>query len=237
MIHIFHTSAAQLARKREQLARRSLVAVGLPGLGVLLWAWSIPVVQFHHHSGCDFTGVAFEALETPPVSPRYLEVPFQTELAPPAPEKLPVFPEAPPISLPEELALEGADADDEADDSEIETELFPIATKQPGKQTASAPPPAADSGAFTPPAYLDCPQPPYPPHLRQRRISGTVGVCITVAADGTPTQVQISAPSGHPALDSLARRWILQHWRFSPACRSGHPIQASVSTSITFALS
>jgi hypothetical protein len=45
MIHIIHTPAAVLARRRETLARRCLAAVLLPGLGVLLWAAATPIIE------------------------------------------------------------------------------------------------------------------------------------------------------------------------------------------------
>lgn len=236
MIHVFHTPAATLARRREQLARRCLVAVGLPVLGVLLWALSTPVIQYHGSADCNFTGVLFEPVKNKdapmqPLSPAIHELPA------PAPAALPVALAECPVPAPETLAMEW-EADDAMAD-EFDTPPDALTASAPPQQMAAAAgqKPQADRGTFTPPAYLHCPQPPYPAHLRQRRASGTVGVSITVAADGAPTEVQITSPSGHPALDSLARRWILQHWRFTPAQQDGRTLAASVRTSITFSLS
>lgn len=90
------------------------------------------------------------------------------------------------------------------------------------------------SAAPTPPVYREVPKPPYPPSLRARRISGSVGVRIAVSAEGVPTEVTITAPSGHSEFDTTVRRWILAHWRFHPAQANGTPIAAHVQTRVDF---
>ena len=61
------------------------------------------------------------------------------------------------------------------------------------------------------------PRPPYPSAMRKRRITGSVGVRISVSPQGLPTAVDITRPSGHVEFDSTTRSWILRHWRFQPA--------------------
>ena len=107
----------------------------------------------------------------------------------------------------------------------------PAPTRE-GKKSADS----SDAGSYTPPAYLACPQPPFPAHLRQRRVHGTVRLMIEISADGEPTGVTISTSSGHASLDAHAQRWVLQNWRFTPASKGGIALAARVSTAITFAL-
>ena len=53
--------------------------------------------------------------------------------------------------------------------------------------------------------------------MRKRRITGSVGVRISVSPQGLPTAVDITRPSGHSEFDATTRSWILRHWRFQPA--------------------
>ena len=71
---------------------------------------------------------------------------------------------------------------------------------------------------------------------RTQRISGSVGVLISIDSEGAPTNVTITHSSGYPELDDTARRWILRHWRFHPATRSGIPHPSQVRTSVRFVL-
>lgn len=91
-------------------------------------------------------------------------------------------------------------------------------------------------GTIHPARYRSAPPPPYPTSLRARRISGTVGVLININAEGLPTSVTITSPSGHLEFDDTARRWILQRWKFHPATRSGIPISSQIRTSVRFVL-
>lgn len=80
------------------------------------------------------------------------------------------------------------------------------------------------------------PRPPYPESLRRRRITGSVGVRISVSAQGTPSAVDITRSSGHAEFDSTTRSWILRHWRFQPATSGGRAIASSVTTTVHFLL-
>ena len=241
MIHVFHTSAAELARRRESLARRCLVAVALPGLALCYWALATPVLEFCGDSDCNFTGVAFipgvEAVDALPAQLRFAVPPP----AAPAPAVLAT-------ALPEFIALQAEELSmDEPESEPTESELntpaeallaaeeavfaIPAPTREEKKSADTS-----DAGTYIPPAYLTCPQPSFPAHLRQRRVHGTVRLIIEVSAEGEPTGVTISTSSGHASLDAHAQRWVLQNWRFTPATQGGKALAARVSTAITFAL-
>ena len=117
MIHVFHTSAAELARRRERLARRCLVAVALPGLALCYWALATPVVEFCGESECNFTGVAFvPEVETDAASPEQLRFAVPPPAAP-APTVLAT-------ALPEFISIQEAElCMDEPDAETIENEL------------------------------------------------------------------------------------------------------------------
>ena len=114
----------------------------------------------------------------------------------------------------------------------------PPARRRPAAIAAT--PPSAPGGpaapAYTPPAYLHTPKPPYPPAMRQSRLEGTVRLRIALDAEGHPRQVDIITGSGHTDFDTTARLWVLKHWRFSPARRGAQPIPGSVITSVHFVL-
>ncbi len=241
MIHVFHTSAAELARRRERLARRCLVAVALPGLALCYWALATPVVEFCGESECNFTGVAFvPEVEADAASPEQLHFTVPTPAAP-APTVLAT-------ALPEFISIHEAElCMDEPEAEAIENELdTPAETLLAAKSAEDTPPTPtregkksaaiSDAGTYTPPAYLACPQPPFPAHLRQRRVHGTVRLMIEISDEGEPTGVTISTSSGHASLDAHAQRWVQKNWRFTPATLGGKALAARVSTAITFAL-
>ena len=241
MIHVFHTSAAELARRRESLARRCLVAVALPGLALCYWALATPVVEFCGESECNFTGVAFVSEEEADAAS-----PAQLRFAVPAPAA--PAPTVLATALPEFISIHEAElCMDEPEAEAIENELDTPAEALLAAKSAEDTPPTptreekksaatSDAGTYIPPAYLTCPQPPFPAHLRQRRVHGTVSLIIEISAEGEPTGVTISTSSGHTSLDAHAQRWVLKNWRFTPASKGGIALAARVSTAITFAL-
>ncbi len=241
MIHVFHTSAAELARRRERLARRCLAAVALPGCALCYWALATPVLEFRGESSCNFTGVAFvPEVETDAASPEQLRfavppptVPTPTVLATALPEFISIHEEELRIDAPEAVDIENeidtpAEALLAASDA---ASTSPATTREDKKNPATS-----DAGTYIPPAYLACPQPPFPAHLRQRRVHGTVSLIIEISAEGEPIGVTISTSSGNASLDAHAQRWVLKNWRFTPASKGGIALAARVSTAITFAL-
>lgn len=241
MIHVFHTSAGELARRRERLARRCLVAVALPGLALCYWALATPVVEFCGESECNFTGVAFIPEERVDES-----LPLQLRFAVPTPAA--PAPTVLATALPEFIAIQAEELSmdaPETESNECELNTPAEALLAANDAVTATPAPAreekksaatSDAGSYTPPAYLSCPQPPFPAHLRQRRVHGTVRLIIDVSAEGEPTGVTIATSSGHALLDSHALRWVLKNWRFTPATKGGIVLAARVSTAITFAL-
>lgn len=97
-------------------------------------------------------------------------------------------------------------------------------------------PRGSESAPIVAARYRSAPPPPYPASLRAQRISGSVGVLISINAEGDPTDVSITRSSGHPEFDTTARRWILKRWRFHPATRDGVPQPSQVRTSVRFLL-
>ena len=116
------------------------------------------------------------------------------------------------------------------------------ATPPPQKVSTAPPTPphsspdAPRTASHTPARYRSAPPPPYPASLRAQRISGSVGVLISIDSEGAPTNVTITHSSGYSEFDDTARRWILRHWRFHPATRSGIPHPSQVRTSVRFVL-
>ena len=174
----------------------------------------------------------------PPLEPPELSLPL---LAAEPPSPLPDLPEA------EGLDLESAPSDTfptaELPPAPVrpvarqESPPRPAARREPARPStaATASASSAESGV-TPASYRSAPPPPYPASLRERRISGSVGLRICVSATGHPTSAEITASSGHPDLDSAARRWVLAHWTFHPATRNGSPLDSTIRTSVRFVL-
>lgn len=115
-----------------------------------------------------------------------------------------------------------------------------VASPSPAPAVAAAPASGTQSGAAaarrTPPAYRSAPRPPYPAAMRQLRCTGSVGVRISVSAEGKPTGVEITQSAGHAEFDTLTREWILKHWSFHPATEDNHPTAATVRTRVEFRL-
>lgn len=100
--------------------------------------------------------------------------------------------------------------------------------------TTSAIAPAADSEATI--AYESATPPDYPIQALRAGVQGTVLLKVLVDASGKPVQVAIEHSSGSRALDDAARRHVLAAWRFHPAMRDGHAIQAWALVPVRFDL-
>ena len=101
--------------------------------------------------------------------------------------------------------------------------------------TAGTVAPAADSEATI--AYETATPPAYPLQALRAGVQGTVLLKVLVGADGEPMQVAIERSSGSRSLDDAARRHILAAWRFHPAMRDGHAIEAWALVPVQFNLS
>ena len=236
MIHIRHTSSAELARRRIRLLVCCLPLVLAPCVCLVLWAMNQSELVFCGDRVCNFQGVVFEAL--PAAKARQKQVtPHQMPLEIESPQLLvQALPEA---GIPEFDAPELPQEKLEDGDETPPHHLCSIEPGSPKPAETSTPASAMVQNPrpeYTAPAYLDCPQPSYPPRLLQRRVEGSVGVRIAVAADGIPHAVEITESSGNSQLDRHVRNWILQYWKFTPARKLGQPVAAMVQTQVNFNL-
>lgn len=108
----------------------------------------------------------------------------------------------------------------------------------PGTATAAATnavAPAVDSEATI--AYETATPPAYPIEALRAGMQGTVLLKVLVDAVGKPVQVVIERSSGSRTLDDAARQHVLAAWRFHPAMREGHAIEAWAFVPVRFNLS
>ena len=150
--------------------------------------------------------------------------------------------EAPPVSPPPEPTPEPA----ARQPPRPRTPPRPPA-RPPAQQSAPAPNPGAPQtlagigqalGAVVPPApdtRFQNVAPSYPEAARLRGETGTVGLELSVDAEGRVTAVNVARSSGSPMLDAAARRAVVE-WRFRPAARDGVPVAGSIRTSVHFRL-
>lgn len=218
-----------------------LTALLLPGIAVLLHGFPHHALWQSEGDAARFIAVPYAAPEQAvDITPTAQPIPRPAFRAPQAPppavlalftaDILPAPTEEPQTDIPQDDALAVLDLN-----TPFEEEQAPSPSTTPARRTlASAAPAAAAPAKRTPPAYREAPKPPYPAALRARRIGGSVGVRIAVSAEGTPTDVTITAPSGHAELDRCTRTWILTRWRFRPAEADGKPIAAHVQTRIDY---
>jgi periplasmic protein TonB len=78
--------------------------------------------------------------------------------------------------------------------------------------------------------------PPYPPVARRIGAEGKVTFKLTVTAEGRVNQADIVTSSGNDDLDQAARHWIVAHWTYKPALRSGVPAVSQTLAAVTFSL-
>jgi protein TonB len=78
--------------------------------------------------------------------------------------------------------------------------------------------------------------PAYPRDALREGIQGTVLLQVLVDVDGRPLRVDVQHSSGDRRLDVAARRQVLDHWRFRPAMRDGHAVQAIGLVPVDFKL-
>ena len=77
----------------------------------------------------------------------------------------------------------------------------------------------------------------YPVHAAVRGQEGTVGVTVSVTADGRPKNCKVTKSSGHELLDTAACTGMQRYARFDPALDAqGRPITAEFSTEVKFAI-
>jgi protein TonB len=135
-----------------------------------------------------------------------------------------------------------------------------IAAAPPPIQTqATIPPPSPPAITIPPPAPPAPPAPPpapsqargattknernwaariqdnYPARALREEVEGTVGVRVTVTANGRAANCQVTASSGSPILDQAACQGMERYAQFNPALdRDGNPTDGAYSTRITY---
>lgn len=134
-----------------------------------------------------------------------------------------------------------------------------IAPAPPPIQTqATIPPPSPPAITIPPPAPPAPPAPPppsqargastrnerswaariqdnYPARALREEREGTVGVRVTVTAQGRAANCQVTASSGSPDLDTAACQGMERYAQFNPALdAAGNPTEGNYSTRITY---
>lgn len=85
-------------------------------------------------------------------------------------------------------------------------------------------------------AYETATPPSYPIQALRAGIQGIVLLKVLVGVGGKPLQVVIARSSGSRLLDDAARAHVLAAWRFHPAIRDGHAIEAWALVPVRFDL-
>jgi protein TonB len=180
--------------------------------------------------------------QPPPPEPIMARLVEATPIAPATPP--PVAPSPPPPRPPRErpaskprpvMAMAPAPA------SPPPTFSVPAApVNSPPAMPTAAPAPSVAPAAATPArfdaAYLNNPEPNYPPASRRLGEEGKVMLRVRVTPAGLPAAVDIEKSSRFERLDEAARQAVAR-WRFVPARRGDEAVESSVIVPIVFRLS
>ncbi len=241
-----------LLRAQRRLAWRSAAfsLLLLAGLALAAACCALPGLFMAGSHGGSFAAVPFEAQDDGPQAEPLPATPPPESPAPSLAGMQPMPMELLPLESPApvEFALEEAVAPEPPLQFSEDSLAFrpPVTPRKAAAKPAvkpAAPRPAAApagqqaGGRLVSASYRSAPKPPYPPAMRSSRVEGRVGVRIAIDAEGKPTRVDITTPSGHADFDRTARSWILSNWRFNPATRDGEPIPSTVTTRVEFVLS
>lgn len=244
----------RLRRQHTARARLSL-ALSLAAVGALGGALRLVTVLRHADAGEGAAPLsAILQPAAPPLPAAHTPEPPAVPLPPPPEPPLPPLPSLPAIAtmpppllpelpIPPAAAVEEPDLlaelmPEEAPPSPRPSRATPPARPRPAVATAPAAPAAAAAAEpYTPPAYRSAPKPPYPAAMRSMRAEGTVHLRIVIDSLGAPQSVEVIGSSGYAEFDTTARRWVLAHWRFTPAYCGSRPVPATITTRLHFVLS
>ncbi len=115
----------------------------------------------------------------------------------------------------------------------VPTAVAKVAVATKGEVLAAAPAPVAE--VFVPPSFLTRQEPAYPERARRAGAEGVVGVRITLAADGSVRQVELTQSSGSRLLDEAALE-AARASSFAPASRNRSPVESEAVASYRFEL-
>jgi TonB family protein len=88
--------------------------------------------------------------------------------------------------------------------------------------------------AVTPPMAIYKPEPGYTKEARAAKLQGTVHLQVTVAADGTVSDVKVTKPFDK-GLDASAVQTV-RTWKFLPATKAGKPVPFTAMVEVSFRL-
>lgn len=111
----------------------------------------------------------------------------------------------------------------------------PPATAAVAAPAVSNAPPATVSPARFDAAYLNNPEPKYPPLSRRLGEEGKVLLRVRVSPDGKAAAVDLEKSSNFVRLDEAARQAVA-HWRFVPAKRGEEAIETTIIIPLVFRL-
>ena len=193
------------------------------------------------------TGLAIDAVKQ--VVERVTTVEVKEEEPPPEPDEPPppepdtpdpVSP--PPPNAPESLIEMPRESPIQTTQRETPQEVFrkPDVTPEPVRPAEPVARPPSKARGVQPKnqrSWAARIQDNYPRRAAQEEIEGTVGVRVTVTADGKATGCSVTSSSGSGILDEAACKDLERYGRFDPALNdAGDPISASWSTRITYKL-
>ena len=170
------------------------------------------------------------------------EPPPEPDEPPPPPEDTPDPVSPPPPNAPESLIEMPRESPIQTTQRETPQEVFrkPDVTQEPVRAAEPVERPPSKARGVQPKnqrSWAARIQDNYPRRAAQEEIEGTVGVRVTVTADGKATGCSVTKSSGSDILDSAACKDLERYGRFDPALNdAGDPISASWSTRITYKL-
>ena len=186
-----------------------------------------------------------QAIEMPPPDPLTVRL---IEALQPAPKPLPVVSPPPPAPAKPAVAKPTAQRKPPVlamtPEQQPPTAATPVVAAPP--VVAPSPPPPAVAvaapvavapliGARYNAAYLNNPEPKYPPLSRRLGEEGKVLLKVRVSAEGLPLGIDLEKSSSFARLDAAARQAVAG-WRFVPARRGDEAVEASVIVPIVFRL-
>ena len=193
------------------------------------------------------TGLAIDAVKqvverVTTVEVKEEEPPPEEEEPPPPPEDTPEPVSPPPPNAPESLIEMPRESPVQTTQRETPKEVFrkPDVTPEPVKVAEPVKAEPSKARGVQPKnqrRWAARIQDNYPRRAAQEEIEGTVGVRVTVTADGKATACSVTKSSGSNILDEAACKDLERYGQFEPALNdAGNPISASWSTRITYKL-
>ncbi|MDO5692338.1 MAG: TonB family protein [Pseudomonadota bacterium] len=175
------------------------------------------------------------AAPTPPPAP---PAPLPPKPRPTPPPKPRAAPRPAPVAPAQPAAPVAAPAQPAPVDVAVAAEPAPAAAA-PATAVAAAPVPAPPPVVVQPSstaAYLNNPEPPYPPMSRRLGETGRAVVRVLIGVDGRASQARIQRSSGFERLDQVALETARDRWRYVPGTRGGVPEAMWFDVPIKFVL-